>query len=268
MGIVYRMVTSDFFQRTGLARGLNTLVGRLADRRVPGWLLRMAIRKYIRMTRIDMSDFEEDLTKYATFNQFFTRKLLPGSRPQGAGITAPADGVVTAAGAFSASQLFHVKGSNYPLAELLRKPGFDTGSFATIYLSPADYHRVHAPFDGTVTAIRHLHGAVRTVNPTQLHKHPKLYCTNERVVLEGESDTGTFFLILVGALVVGRIGISLVEDFNKDFSRENISIPIAKGDEIGLFEMGSTVIVVLDNHTLQPAEHLTGHHIKLGNSLC
>lgn len=268
MGMVYRLVTSDFFQRTGLARGLNTRVGRLADRRLPGWLLRAIIRKYIRMNRIDMADFEDDLSKYTTFNQFFTRKLRPGCRPHGEGITAPADGVVTAVGAFHSAQLFHVKGSDYPLEELLGKPGFDSGSFATIYLSPADYHRVHAPLDGTVTAIRHLDGAVRTVNPAHLHNHPQLYCTNERVVLEGESDTGKFFLILVGALVVGRIGISLVANFGKGYSQENLSIPIIKGDEIGLFEMGSTVILVLDNHTLQSAEHLTGQHIKLGTSLC
>jgi phosphatidylserine decarboxylase len=268
MGIMYRLVTSDFFQRTGLARGMNTWLGRMADRRVPGWLLRMVIRKYIRMNTIDMADFEDDLNKYATFNQFFTRKLSPGCRPLGEGITAPADGVVTAAGAFSASQLFHVKGSDYPLEELLGKPGFDSGSFATIYLSPADYHRVHAPLDGTVTAIRHLDGAVRTVNPTQLYKHPQLYCTNERVVLEGESDTGKFFLILVGALVVGRIGISLVEDFSKGFSGENLSIPIAKGDEIGLFELGSTVILIMDSASLTDAEKRTGNHIKMGEPLC
>jgi phosphatidylserine decarboxylase len=268
MGILYRLATSEFFQHTGLARGLNTRAGRLADRRLPGWLLQAIIRKYIRMNQVDMSDFEDDLSKYTTFNQFFIRRLRPGCRPQGVGITAPADGTVTAAGTFHVAQLFHVKGSEYPLEELLQTPGFDQGSFANIYLSPADYHRVHAPFDGTVTAIRHLDGAVRTVNPAHLHKHPQLYCTNERVVLEGESDTGKFFLVLVGALVVGRIAISLVDDFQKGFSRENLSISIAKGDEIGLFEMGSTVILVLDNHTLQPAERLTGHPIKLGNSLC
>jgi len=266
--MVYRLATSDFFQHAGLARGLNTGAGRLADRRLPGWLLQAIIRKYIRMNQVDMSDFEDDLSKYATFNQFFTRRLRPGSRLQEEGITAPADGTVTAAGTFHAAQLFHVKGSAYPLEELLQKPGFEQGSFATIYLSPADYHRVHAPLDGIVTAIHHLDGAVRTVNPAHLHKHPQLYCTNERVVLEGDCDAGRFFLVLVGALVVGRIGISLVDDFRKGFSQENLSISISKGDEIGRFQMGSTVILVLDTSTLQPAERLTGHPIKLGNSLC
>jgi phosphatidylserine decarboxylase len=264
MGIIYRFVTSGFFLRTGLARGLTNLVGWLADRRLPAWLLHPLIRQYILKNQVDMSDFGADLHLYPTFNKFFTRPLLPGRRKQGDGITAPADGVVTAAGLFSEHRLFHVKGSDYPLQELLGKPGFDTGSFATIYLSPADYHRVHAPFDCTITAIRHLHGAVRTVNPDFLTKHPLLYCHNERVVLEGDSPHGKFFLILVGALVVARIRIGIVEGFAKGYVNESLSISLNKGDEIGLFEMGSTVVLVLESDALQHGASFTGRHVKMG----
>jgi phosphatidylserine decarboxylase len=134
----------------------------------------MVIRKYIRMNTIDMADFEDDLNKYATFNQFFTRKLRPGSRPQGAGITAPADGVSDRCRSlfrFAALSRKREQLSAGRAAEA--NPDSTHGSFATIYLSPADYHRVHAPLDGTVTAIRHLHGGVYTVNPTQLHTNTR-----------------------------------------------------------------------------------------------
>jgi len=267
MGIIYRFVTSGFFLRTGMARGLTNLVGWVADRRLPSWMLHRLIRKYIAKNGVDMTDFASDLHLYPTFNRFFTRPLLPGRRVQGEGITAPAGGVVTAAGAFSEHQLFHVKGSDYPQEELLRKPGFATGSFATIYLSPADYHRVHAPFNCTITAIRHLHGGVRTVNPDFLEKEPLLYCRNERVVLEGNAAHGKFYMVLVGALVVARIRIGIVEGFGKGYVNESLSITLAKGDEIGMFEMGSTVVLVLESDALKPAAAFTGKHLKLGTSM-
>lgn len=267
MGVIHRIVTSAIFQRTGLARRFTTLMGRFADRRLPGWLLHAIIRKYIRINRVNMSDFVSDLSKYLTFNQFFSRPLLPGVRLQSEGINSPADGVMSAAGNFQNRHLFHVKGSYYPLDKLLGKPGFNIGSFATIYLSPANYHRVHAPFDGIINAIRHLHGKIQTVNPDQLSKDPMLYCTNERVVLEGVSEYGKFFMVLVGAVVVGRIKISITDRFGKGFSEENLSIPISKGNEIGLFEMGSTVIIILNNNHLSEASKYTGMSIEIGNSL-
>ncbi len=267
MVIVYCMVTSEFFQRTGLARGLTTLTGWLADARLPGWLLRPVIRKYIRIHGVNMEEHQIDLRHYRTFNRFFTRSLLPGCQKQGEGITAPADGMVTAAGSFVGQQLFHVKGRHYPLVDLLGKPGFESGSFATIYLSPADYHRVHAPFDCTINAIRHLHGRVQTVNPARIRKDPLLYCRNERVVLEGTSEYGCFFLVLVGAIVVGRIRISMVDDFHKGYHATGLSIVMHKGDETGLFEIGSTVILVMENNILEPAHTFTGRHFRVGECL-
>lgn len=267
MGAAYRLVTSEFFQNTGLARRFTMLMGRIADLKVPGWLLRTVIRQYIKRNSIDMSDFGVDLRNYRTFNQFFTRALLPGSRLFWGDISSPAEGLITAAGPFTQQQLFHVKGSFYPLDELLGKPGPDNGSFATIYLSPADYHRVHTPFDCTILSIRHLHGNLRTVNPVQLRNNPLLYCQNERVVLEGDSGFGPFFLVLVGAIVVGKIKLSFIEGFTRGFNMTNLSLSLTKGDEIGCFELGSTVILVMQNELLSRAEPLSGKHFKLGQSL-
>lgn len=215
-----------------------------------------------------MTEFDSDLSCYRTFNSFFTRQARPGLRKTEDGIVSPADGIITAGGSFEDGQLFHVKRSNYHLSELLGKPGFNSGSFSTIYLSPADYHRVHAPFNCTITAIRHLHGSVRTVNPAKILRHPNLYCTNERVVIEGDSEYGRFFLVLVGAIVVGRIRISFVDGFTKGFHARNLSVNLVKGQETGLFELGSTVLLIMENNLLNNTETLTGNHIKTGNRLC
>ncbi len=267
MGLLYRLVTSYAFQRTGLARGLTTFVGWLADRRLPKWILLPVIRKYIRVNGIDMSQYQGDPESFSTFNRFFTRALKPGCRIQGNGVTSPADGVVTAAGTFTESMLFHVKGNSYPLTELLRSAWPDTGSFVTVYLSPADYHRVHTPFNCTVTSIRHLHGEVRTVDPAYVLKHPGLYCTNERVVVEGTSPYGKFCLVLVGALVVGRITLSIVDKINKGGTMENLNIELEKGAELGMFEMGSTVVLVMESDALKNTGRLTGEHVLLGTTI-
>ncbi|MFO7721677.1 MAG: archaetidylserine decarboxylase [Bacteroidales bacterium] len=267
MGIIYRLVTSRFFQRSGLARRLNTLMGRVADWRKPSWVIRMVIRRYIRRYSINMDDFCNENETYRSFNQFFTRPLQPLARTFAQGIASPAEGVITAAGNFTNHQLFHVKGNHYPLQELLQMPGFGSGSFATIYLSPADYHRVHAPFDCTIRSIRHINGLVHTVDPSFAEKIPELYCTNERVVMQGDSDYGNFFLILVGALVVGRIRLNIVENFHKGYDAADLSLRLARGDEIGLFELGSTVLLIMEKEHLSGAAVLTERHIKLGEAL-
>jgi phosphatidylserine decarboxylase len=267
MGIMYRLVTSRFFQRSGLAIRLNTLMGRFADWRKPSWVIRMVIRRYIRRYGINMDEYCNGIETFRSFNQFFTRPLQPWARTFAHGIASPAEGVITAAGNFTNHQLFHVKGNHYPLPELLQTPCFSSGSFVTIYLSPADYHRVHAPFDCTIHSIRYINGFVHTVDPAFAKKIPELYCNNERVVLQGDSEYGNFFLILVGSLVVGRIRLKIVENFHKGYAVADLSLRLAMGDEIGLFELGSTVLLIMEKEHLSGAAMLTESHLKLGEPL-
>jgi phosphatidylserine decarboxylase len=267
MEIMYRLVTSRFFQRSGLARGLNTLMGRFADWRKPSWVIRMVIRRYIRRYGINMDEYCNGIETFRSFNQFFTRPLQPWARTFAHGIASPAEGVITAAGNFTNHQLFHVKGNHYPLPELLQTPCFSSGSFVTIYLSPADYHRVHAPFDCTIHSIRHINGFVHTVDPAFAKKIPELYCRNERVVLQGASAFGRFFLVMVGALVVGRIRLNPRLTPGKGEAAGILSHELLKGEEIGWFELGSTVLLIMEKEHLSGAAMLTESHIKLGEPL-
>jgi len=243
-------------------------MGRLSSGKMPANVLRRAIKSYIRAYHIDMNQFDIDLKKVKTFNQFFTRPLKPGMRRFEGQIAAFSDGFISAFGPIIDQQLFQVKGSNYLLSELLQEENiFISGSFATIYLSPADYHRIHMPFDGTITSIKHIPGKLYSVNKKTVSRISKLYCRNERTVLSGTSAFGAFHLILVGAIVVGRIVLS----FTDLKPVKGIAIPVnhslKQGDELGWFELGSTVVLVMESQHLAELAYHPHQKIQLGNKL-
>lgn len=254
-----KIITSIPFQRCVNKKALSACFGWLANRRLPHHFLLRLIDAFVHSFSIDLSEFDFKRDSVRTFNEFFTRKLKPGSRACGGEICAPADGFVSSIGAVGQNRLFQVKGKTYHLKDLLNdQPSFQNGSFLSIYLSLADYHRVHLPFDATLLSIRRIPGTLYSLSPKTLEKIDRVYCRNERVVLEGVCAFGRFYLLLVGAIVVGKIEI------NPDCA---LNRPLKQGMEVGSFQMGSSVLLVLESEKLS---HLADNleHLKMGDTLC
>lgn len=201
----------------------------------------------------------EDAADYATFNEFFTRKLKKGARPQDpdpAAFTSPADGRISQCGRITNDRLLQAKGHHFSLRSLLgndpRFPEFANGFFHTIYLSPRDYHRVHMPMDGKLVRMVHVPGRLFSVAGYTVRQVPNLFARNERVACMFETSHGPMAVILVGAMLVSSIetvwsGV-VTPPYGKrvatgDWSRREISLK--KGAELGRFNMGSTVITLL-----------------------
>lgn len=269
MNPLHKTLTSTRFQRIVNQKKLSTFMGKISDKTMPRWILRYVIRKFIRTNMINMDEYDIDLGNVKSFNEFFIRKLKPGMRRFEGSISSPSDGFISAFGKVENNTIYQVKGSNYSLQTLVGKlKAFEAKSFATIYLSPADYHRVHIPYDAQITEIHKIPGTLFSVNKNTIESIDDIYCKNERVVVQGVSDFGNFFLILVGAIVVGKIVLSIVPsnlNFNQIYP---VDIPMKKGQELGYFELGSTVILVMDTEVLGNLKYREFDKIYLGNSLC
>ena len=230
--------------------------GRLANARLYPPLLRRLIRIYVRAFGIDLDEFDFSYENVTTFNAFFTRHLNPGRRSWADGICSPVDGRMLSFGSVDRKQVFRVKGMEYKLEELTgEKTPFDGGSFVNLYLSPADYHRIHAPMDIRIRTITHIPGKLLSVSAKNAASIPDLYSKNERVVLSGTSDYGAFYFVLVGALNVGSIRLSFSPGLRTNLKRPQMTrIPVdqilLKGEELGWFEMGSTVLIFLQSEKL------------------
>jgi phosphatidylserine decarboxylase len=268
MSAIRKRINSTTLQKIVNQKRFSAFFGRLSSGRVPLKVLKRAINAYIRAYKIDMSQFDIDLSQVKTFNQFFTRPLKSGARTFSGSIASFSDGFLSAFGVIENNQLFQVKGSQYPLNDLLQESeSFPHGSFATIYLSPADYHRVHLPFDATIQAIKHIPGKLYSVNKKTVSRIHHLYCRNERVVLSGISSFGKFHLVFVGAIVVGKIVLSFTgNDYIPD-STQSVNYSLSQGDELGYFELGSTVILVMESDILARIPYHPHQKIQLGNPL-
>lgn len=225
------------------------------------WVKRPLIRWFIRRFRVPMHEAAEpDPDGYRHFNAFFTRALAPGSRPlPGAAnaVTAPADGAVSALGTLQGDALIQAKGRYYALTQLLGGAPEDAaplrgGHFATIYLSPADYHRVHMPIAGDLRAMTHIPGRLFSVGRATVRTVPKLFTRNERVACLFDTAVGPMALVLVGAINVGSIETVWAGEVTPPRGRQIRrttyapgSIRLDRGEEMGRFNMGSTAIVVL-----------------------
>ena len=192
-------------------QALTALAGRIASARggkMTTWLIDWFVRRY----QVNMSEAANpDVTSYASFNEFFTRALKDGARPLArADLICPVDGSISQFGALARDQIFQAKGHHYSSTALVGGDGalaarFDDGSFATLYLSPKDYHRIHMPCDGRLTRMIYVPGALFSVNPSTARGVPGLFARNERVVCVFESARGPFALVLVGATIVGSM---------------------------------------------------------------
>jgi phosphatidylserine decarboxylase len=218
-----------------------------------------------------MSDaLQPDPLAYGSFNEFFTRALRPGTRPldtSDSALISPVDGAVSQMGRLDGSQLLQAKGHNYSLEALLDCPGSETnwvsrfvgGCFSTLYLAPFNYHRIHMPLSGTLRAAWYVPGALFSVNAVTAGAVPGLFARNERVVCIFEDGPRLFAMVLVGALFVGSMDTVWHGEITPRSPRTRLQLPLddsraplrlEKGAEMGRFNMGSTVILILPPDTI------------------
>ncbi|MGD0490785.1 MAG: archaetidylserine decarboxylase [Steroidobacteraceae bacterium] len=245
------------------------------------WFKNSLIRGFLRLFSVEMDEaVETDPYRYPTFNEFFTRALRAGVRPIAAAadqIACPVDGRVSECGTIEGDSLLQAKGRRYTLAELLANQPwakrFGGGAFATIYLAPFDYHRIHMPLDGRLSDTVYVPGRLFSVNDATARLVPRLFARNERVLTLFESAYGAFAVVLVGALNVGSIATVWAGDITPAARRIVTRVPspdlvLPKGAELGRFNMGSTVILLFEDKRAVWAPALAaGSVVRLGQSL-
>src|SRR5690606_29215609 len=263
-------------------RLLSSLARRLAysaHPRVRRWLIDNVPRRF----GVDLSEASQsDPAAYPTFNAFFTRALRPGVRvvdPDPRALAMPADGRISQCGAIEAGRIFQAKGQSFTAAELLgdadaARP-FEEGLFATVYLSPKDYHRVHMPWTGTLRETAHVPGRLFSVGPAAVRHVPRLFARNERLVCHFDTDFGPMAVVMVGALLVS--GVETVwsgEEIPAYGSRVTVrdyrgeDITLERFEEMARFNYGSTVIVLLPPGVAELAPGLCAESaVKLGQRL-
>ena len=260
--------------------GISRLVLK-ATRVRTAWFKNALIRGFLRMFDVDMKDAEQtDPLRYPSFNEFFTRALRPETRPlalEAAAIASPVDGTVSECGGIDGDLLLQAKGKLYTLADLLaRQPWarrFEGGSFATIYLAPFNYHRIHMPLRGQLQETWYVPGRLFSVNALTARVVPRLFARNERIVTLFDTQAGAFALIMVGALNVGSMATVWAGDIAPAARRVITRLPpqaltLEKGAEVGRFNMGSTVILLFEP---KRARWLTGLRagldVRLGETI-
>jgi len=260
--------------------GYSWLLYRLTRCRTP-WLKNTLIALATVFFRIDLDEAESALCDhYATFNDFFTRALRPGVRPIAAdplALVSPVDARVSAAGAIEGGTLLQVKGHRYSAAALLGDAGlaaaFADGQFATLYLSPRDYHRVHLPIAGRLTRMAHIPGALFSVSPSHQRAVPGLFARNERIVCLFATEIGPLAVCLVGAAGVGSMATVWAGEITPPYGRAGPTVTeygatgpsFRKGEEIGRFQMGSTVVLLFPpGAVVLLPEVVPGEVVRLG----
>ncbi|MGP9557678.1 archaetidylserine decarboxylase [Psychrobacter sp. AOP7-A1-24] len=233
---------------------LSKVAGRLAASRHP-YVKRTFIRSFAKAYNISLDEYErQSLNAYESFNDFFTRELREDARAIDAtanGIVSPADGIISQLGQIEDHKLLQAKGRHYDIGQLLADSEdgnyFADGSFATIYLAPSNYHRVHMPFTGTLTKTRYVPGTLFSVNNTTAANVPDLFARNERLVCMFDTKYGKAAVVMVGAMIVAGIETVATGKIARtdDIFESDHDMQFAAGEELGRFYLGSTAIVVL-----------------------
>ena len=260
---------------------VTQLAGRFASAELGG-VTQAAISRFVAHYGVDMSEAAEpDITRYASFNDFFTRALRAGARPLAdADYVCPVDGAISQFGAIERDQIFQAKGHHYSTCALLAgdtalAAEFEHGQFATIYLSPKDYHRIHMPCAGRLQRMVYVPGDLFSVNPTTARGVPGLFARNERVVCVFDTARGPFVLVLVGATIVGSMATVWHGVVNpprpgeiKRWDYTNQPVELAKGAEMGRFLLGSTVVLLWPKGTLKfNPEWAPGGAVRMGQMM-
>lgn len=261
---------------------LSRIAGYIAENKTP-WFKNFLIETFIKKYGIDMSIAENpNINSYLCFNDFFTRPLVEGVRPIAKGknvICCPADGAISQIGKINHQAVFQAKGHQFQLLELLGgqtalAKAFTDGHFATIYLSPKDYHRVHMPFAGTLRSMIHVPGDLFSVNTTTAENVPKLFARNERVIAVFDTNIGPMIVILVGAMIVASIETvwaGLITPYKQQIRTTHYKktrIALKKGEEMGRFKLGSTAIILFPKNVVNWAEALrSDSNVVMGQAI-
>ena len=240
------------------------------------------IHRFVAKYGVDMAEAAEpDIARYASFNDFFTRALAPSARPLAAtDLVSPVDGAISQFGTIAGDQIFQAKGHRYSTTALvggdaaLAAP-FENGHFATLYLSPKDYHRIHMPCAGKLVRMIHVPGDLFSVNPTTARGVPGLFARNERVVCVFDGERGPWVLVLVGATIVGSMATVWHGIVNpprpgtvRDWRYEERDVRLAQGEEMGRFLLGSTVVLLFPPAPLQfNLAWVPGGAIRMGEAM-
>lgn len=255
---------------------ISKLFGKFASHSFPRWFQRIINRVYVRIFTIDLSDFAP-AESYPTLNALFTRKLACQREidPSGDALISPSDSLITEQGAIANNLALQIKGMSYPIDEFLGIQAGDADGFSyvNLYLSPSDYHRYHAPCDMEIIEARYFGGELLPVNFPSLRKNSNLFVRNERVVLVANTiphNTRIYF-VAVGALNVGKMTFHFDSRINtnatpdaRDIYTYDTPICVKKGDELGYFQMGSTIVLVMQDSSL---ESLTNQKVRFGERI-
>lgn len=263
---------------------LSVMMHRLTRSEVR-WFKNLFIRFICWWYKVDLNEAAtSDLQAYPSFNAFFTRALRTGIRPVADGddvVVSPVDGTISQLGAITDGRIIQAKGQDYSVEELLGgdsklAEAFHGGQFATIYLSPKDYHRIHMPLAGHLTSMRYVPGKLFSVNPRTTRAVPRLFARNERVVTVFETEYGPLIQVLVGAIFVGSMEAVWAGQITPPYGDQirdwhysgEQAVHLNKGVEMGRFNMGSTVIVLLPPgiRAFQP-HWQAGDQIRLGQAM-
>ena len=245
-------------------QALTTLAGRLADTEA-GSLTTSVIRWFVQRYGVDLSEaVDSNPVSYRSFNEFFTRPLRAGARPLAdADFICPVDGAISQFGGIEQDQIFQAKGHQYSTTALVGGDGelasrFANGAFATLYLSPRDYHRIHMPVDGRLRRMIHVPGELFSVNPATARGVPGLFARNERVVCVFDAEFGSCVLTLVGATIVGSMATVWHGTVNpprggqiREWLYDDRQVLLKKGEEMGRFLLGSTVVMLFPRDALR-----------------
>lgn len=262
-------------------QALTALAGKLASQQA-GWLTTAVIRWFVGRYAVNMAEAADpEIASYKSFNEFFTRPLRDDARPLAeTDFLCPVDGAISQFGPIERDQIFQAKGHSYSTTALLGgdrelAKKFENGSFATLYLSPRDYHRIHMPCVGKLLRMIYVPGALFSVNPTTARGVPGLFARNERVVCVFETASGPFVLTLVGATIVGSMATVWHGTVNpprpgviREWRYETQNIVLKKGEEMGRFLLGSTVVMLFPKDTLafNPA-WTPGRPLRMGEAM-
>lgn len=273
--------TAVLFQYLIPKQAVTALAGRIARARGGVWTTRL-ITWFVQRYHVNMQEAAKpDPAAYASFNDFFTRELKPGVRPLAhSALICPVDGAISQFGRMAGQQIFQAKGHHYSSRALVGGDAalaaqFDNGHFATLYLSPRDYHRIHMPCAGRLKRMIYVPGDLFSVNPATARGVPGLFARNERVVCVFDGERGPFVLVLVGATIVGSMATTWHGAVNAprpghltEWSYDGDAVMLRQGEEMGRFLLGSTVVMLFPpgplafNPAWQP-----GKAIRLGEAM-
>jgi phosphatidylserine decarboxylase len=261
---------------------LSRLAGCIADCTWP-WLKNAFIGWFVKRYQVDMSEARvEEPTAYACFNDFFTRALKEGARPLDQAtdsVLCPADGAISQLGAIEHGRIFQAKGQSFSTLELLggnpeHAALFQGGQFATVYLSPRDYHRVHMPLGGTLREMIYVPGKLFSVNRNTAENVPELFARNERVVCLFDTDAGPMAVVLVGAMIVASVETTwagLIAPPRRQLRTQRYGQPapaLGRGEEMGRFKLGSTAIVLFGpGRTVWEESLRAGDAVRMGQGM-